>query len=231
MKRLLFTLALVLSLSLFGVLVWLVVARGGIRGGFADSAPLAEWLVALGTSGLAVATVLLAREARNEAIAVREEAEQVRRQVEVEAEQLVAAQRPLVMPVMGEEKTDGTRHVMLKNAGVGPAINVRGSLWWADSAGGASSLQPEILAPGDAVPARVTAEGAVVDWSNASGYLRYHDLGGTEWQTHFRFRADEAGNIRVEVLIVGPTRTLGEPAYNTHGWQNQPAEITLWQVA
>lgn len=123
MKRPVVTLALVLSLSIFGVLVWLVVARGGIRRGFADSAPLAEWLVALGTSGLAVATVLLAREARNEAIAVREEAEQVRRQVEVEAEQLVAAQRPLVMPVMGEENTHGTRHVMLKNAGVGPAMN------------------------------------------------------------------------------------------------------------
>ncbi len=73
MKRL--ALGAALSLAVLGVLLWLVVSRGGIRGGFADSAPLAEWLVALGTSGLAVATVLLAREARNEAVAVREEAE------------------------------------------------------------------------------------------------------------------------------------------------------------
>jgi hypothetical protein len=69
MKRL--TLAVAVSATVLGVLIWLVVSRGGIRDGFAHSAPLADWLVALGTSGLAVATVLLAREARNEAVAVR----------------------------------------------------------------------------------------------------------------------------------------------------------------
>jgi hypothetical protein len=226
MKRL--TLAVAVSVTGLGVLLWLVVSRGGIRGGFADSAPLAEWLVALGTSGLAVATVLLAREARNEAIAVREEAEQVRRQVEVEAEQLVAAQRPLALPVMGENNIDGRPHVLLKNAGVGPAMNIRGSLWWD---GGASSLHPQVLPPGDAVQVRVTGAGAVVDWSNAVGYLRYHDLGGTEWQTHFQFRADGLGNIRVDVLVAGPTSKLGEPAYDAEGWQNRPAQVTLWQVS
>jgi hypothetical protein len=226
MKRL--ALAVAASVTVLGVLLWLVVSRGGVRGGFVDSAPLAEWLVALGTSGLAVATVLLAREARNEAVAVREEAEQVRRQVEVEAEQLVAAQRPLAIPVAGENNVDGMPQVTLKNAGVGPAMNVRGSLWWD---GGASSLHPQLLPPGDTVQARVTAAGVAVDWSNAVGYLRYHDLGGAEWQTHFRFRTDGLGNVRVEVVAAGPTSKLGEPGYDAEGWQNRPVEVTLWQVS
>jgi hypothetical protein len=129
---------------------------------------------------------------------------------------------------MGDSNIDGVPHVMLKNAGVGPALNVRGSLWWD---GGASSLHPQVLAPAEEVQARVTAPGGVVDWRNAVGYLRYHDLGGTEWQTHFRVRADGAGNIRVEILAAGPTSKLGEPTYTAEGWQNQPAQVTLWQVS
>jgi hypothetical protein len=63
------------------------------------------------------------------------------------------------------------------------------------------------------------------------GYLRHHDLGGTEWQTHFRVRADGVGNIRVEILVAGPTSKLGEPACTAEGWQNQPDQVTLWQVS
>lgn len=62
------------------------------------------------------------------------------------------------------------------------------------------------------------------------GYLRYHDLNGTEWQTHFRVTADGVGNIRVEILVAEPTSKLGEPAYTAEGWQNQPAQVSLWRV-
>ncbi len=129
---------------------------------------------------------------------------------------------------MADNDLDGMPHVLLKNAGVGPAMNVRGSLWWD---GGASSLHPQVLAPGDTVQARVTAAGAVVKWGNAVGYLRYHDLGGTDWQTHFRFRADEFGTFQVEILVAGPTSKLGEPAYNAEDWQNRPPQVTLWQAS
>jgi len=130
MKRL--TLACV-ALVVLGVLLWLIVTNDGIRGDFDKTAPLADWLVALGTGGLALATFVLAREARNEA-------NLVKRQVEIDAEQLVAAQRPLVLPVLGTE-IDGTPHLLEKNAGVGPAMNIRGALYWTGTAGGASSLR------------------------------------------------------------------------------------------
>src|SRR5439155_19758596 len=84
MKRFAVVLA-VFALTAVCFMLWLTVTRGGIRGGVADTAPLAEWLVALATGGLAVGTLLVAREARNEAKAVHDEAEQVKRQVEIEA--------------------------------------------------------------------------------------------------------------------------------------------------
>lgn len=71
-----------------------------------------------------------------------------------------------------------------------------------------------------------------MNWADAVGCLRYHDLGGVEWQTHFRFRADGAGNVRVEILAAGQTAEFGEPAYNAEqGWVNQPETVSLWEVA
>ncbi len=214
----------ILAAVLIGVSVWLIVARGDIRGGFRDTAPLAEWFVALGTTLLAIATFLLARQARAEAKAVRE--------------QLVASQRPMVAPVSGHDPGHLTSpgrveaapsHLVLTNMGAGPALNVRGAVYWTGTAGGAASLQHLALAIGGTEIARVLGEGAVVNWSNAVGFLRYHDLSGAEWQTHFRFRADGAGNQSVEVLAAGPTTEFGEPGYNAEvGWVNRPGHVSLW---
>lgn len=119
-------------------------------------------------------------------------------------------------------------HVLLQNCGVGPALNVRGSVYWQGSAGGASALHPLTLAPTMDKWAKVLGEGVTVNWGTAVGYVRYHDLGGTEWQTHFRFREDGAGNVRVEILAAGETRDYGEPKYNAQGWITRPAD--LWDL-
>jgi len=188
-------------------------------------APLAEWAVATGTLLLAIATFVLARRARQEAGAVAH-------QVEVERDQLIAARRPLVLPMAGLD--GGTVHpnaqILFKNAGAGPAMNVRGFLWWRDSAGGASSLTPLTIATGDEASAVVLGEGSKPNWENASGFVRYHDLSGLEWQTHYRFRVDGFGNRRVEVVAVGLTSELGEePGYNGDvGWVNKPEGLKLW---
>jgi hypothetical protein len=194
--------------------------------GFIDRWSVAEWLVALGTLGLAAATVRLTR--------------RVGTQVEVEAERLVASQRPFVTPLMGDDgrytqdlarKPRAGQHVLLRNAGAGPALNVRGALYWTETAGGASSLHPLVLPAGSQEWAKVLGKGALVNWGNAVGFLRYHDLSGAEWQTHFRFRKDSSGNVRAETLAVGPTTSFGEPAYNSEeGWTNRPKGIELWQV-
>ena len=66
----------------------------------------------------------------------------------------------------------------------------------------------------------------MVNWASAVGYLRYHDLSGTEWQTHFRFRRDAEGNISVAILAAGETSQFGEPGYNgEEGWTNLPADV------
>ncbi len=124
-------------------------------------------------------------------------------------------------------------HVFLKNAGSGAAINVRGFLWWTGTAEGAASLHPQVIGPGDEAPAQVVfALGADVNWGNAVGYVRYHDLRGTEWQTHYRFRYDGVGDRRVEILTVGSTEALGEPDYTgDKGWVNKPEPVKLWDAA
>ncbi len=119
----------------------------------------------------------------------------------------------------------------MTNAGAGPALNIRGALHWSGTAGAASSLHPQVLAVGESGEALVLGEGIEVNWTNAVGYLRYHDLSGIEWQTHFRFRADGRGNISVQTLAVGRTSEFGEPGYNSDGWVNRPASVSLWQVA
>jgi hypothetical protein len=212
--------------------LFLAITTAGTGAWLERWAPLAEWAVAGGTALLALATFFLARRARDEAQAVRVEAELLKQQVELEAEQLAAGQRPLVVPILGYTGGDGVGQVLLTNTGAGPALNVRGFLWWTVTAGGASSLHPQVLGAGASAEARVTAEGADVNWANAVGFLRYHDLGGIEWQTHFRFRADGSGHVRVEILAAGKTEQFGEPAYNGEdGWVNKPDDVVLWEVA
>ena len=172
-------------------------------------------LTALATLALASVTYLLARSARAETQAVRDEIE--------------AGQRPLVVPLWGGEDLSHQEHVRLKNAGQGPALNVRGALYWTGTAGGGSSIHPQVLAAGAEVEALVLGEGIVVNWHNAVGYLRYYDLSGTDWQTHFAFRADSYGNVSVHVLAIGKTAELGgDPQYNAGGWVNRPSSVELW---
>ena len=58
-----------------------------------------------------------------------------------------------------------------------------------------------------------THVGHDVKWGEAIGYLRYLDLAGTEWQTHFRYRQNASGQYSVEVLGYDKTSKLGEPDY------------------
>jgi hypothetical protein len=211
--------------------VQLLLADGGFSGWLDRWAPLAEWVVAIATGGLAVGTFVLAKRAHQEAKAVGESTTAVKHQVELEAEQLVAAQRPLMLPLMGLD-IQGVPHLELKNAGAGPAMNVRGFLWWTETPGGAAQLHPQVLAAGDGAYVQVVAVGAAPNWTNAVGFLRYHDLTGTEWQTHFRCRVDGAGNRRIELIAVGRTKEFGDPAYNAEqGWVNKPDSVGLWRVA
>jgi hypothetical protein len=195
------------------------VAWGGVRGALSDWAPAAEIAVALGTILLAIATFRLARQAKTEA-------EKVTEQVGLEREQLVAAQRPFVVPVIeGWGPGEDPPIVGLLNAGAGPAINVQGGLYWTGGAGGASSLLPAALAAGEDLRAVVIGEGIKVNWPTVRGFVRYTDLSRVEWQTHFAYRSLADGTFYVEVLGVGRTDELGEPQYNPgDGWLNAPAD-------
>jgi len=84
-------------------------------------------------------------------------------------------------------------------------------------AGGASAIQRTTLGTGEETETNVLGEGIQIAWENASGYLRYIDSAGIEWQTHFRFRDVPTGGIDVEAIEVGRTSELGEPRYSAEG--------------
>ena len=173
-----------------------------------------EGLVAAGTLLLAGATAWLAFTARG--------------QVKVAADHVVAIQRPLVTPVVtpawGDPIFGSARaRIALKNIGLGPAYNVEGGLYWNGGAGGASSLQRTTLATGEETATRVLGEGINIVWENASGFLRYLDSAGVEWQTHFRYRAVPSAGIEVEVVEIGTTGDLGEPRYSPEGRAPPPS--------
>jgi hypothetical protein len=166
----------------------------------------ADWAVAGGTGLLALATFALALSARREA--------------KIAAEHVVAIQRPLVTPYLPPQWTTGTPRgpaLGLKNSGLGPAYNIEGGLYWTGGAGGASSILRATLAAGEATETRIAGEGIDVNWPAATGYLRYRDSVGEEWQTHFRFSAIEGADYEIEVVKVGTTKELGEPAYSPEG--------------
>jgi hypothetical protein len=139
-------------------------------------APAAEWGVALGTGLLAIATAYLARKARDEAKAVRADADAVSRSVVLQEQQIAAALWPNVYPVapvdwvnrQGRWAEFGDRLIVLKNAGPGVALNVRGKAFLAP--GGVGPYTREIvagtIAPGEDVDVRVTPFATAV-WANA----------------------------------------------------------------
>ena len=163
---------------------------------------LASWAVAVGTGALALATWWLGTKAQREAQAVTD-------QVTIEQEQLEAAQRPFVLPItdgwnenmrmpaVGTRPPTGGRPepwLMLSNAGAGPAINIRGGLFWPGGIGGGWPVIPTSIGAGEHVPTKLeTHAGYEVKWSEAVGYVRYTDLAETEWQTHFRYEQNTSG--------------------------------------
>lgn len=182
-----------------------------------------SWAVAVGTVFLGAATVWLGTQARSETKAVG-------MQVELEQQQLEAGQRPVVLPItegwgpwmfwpgprLGEPAMGESPEpwMMLSNAGAGPAINIRGGLYWHGGFGGGWQFIPSSIGAGEHVPTKLEVHvGYEVKWSEAVGFVRYLDLAETEWQTHFRYRQDTAGQYSVEVIKVGKTSELGEPDY------------------
>jgi len=164
-----------------------------------------EGLVAAGTIFLGLATAALALVAT--------------KQVKIAADHVIAIQRPLVTPVIPSPGAGlgSSRRITLKNVGLGPAYNITGGLYWMSGAGGASAIQRTTLGTGEETETNVLGEGIQIAWENASGYLRYIDSAGIEWQTHFRFRDVPAGGIDVEAIEVGRTSELGEPRYSAEG--------------
>jgi hypothetical protein len=186
-------------------------------------APLASWAVAVGTGALGIATWRLGSKARDESKAVGD-------QVELERAQLEASQRPVVLPITegwapwkfwpGERQFEPAMGdspepwMMLSNAGAGPAINIRGGLYWRGGIGGGWQVISSSIGAGEHVPTSLEAHAAYeVKWPEVVGYVRYLDLAETEWQTHFRYRQNAAGQYSVEVTRVGTTSDLGEPDY------------------
>jgi hypothetical protein len=174
----------------------------------AETGTIAEWGVAIGTALLALATFVLARQARNES--------------KVAAAHVVATQRPFVQPIVTEPwEVQGHRQsrIVLKNIGLGPAYNVSGGLYWLGGSGGGGGTASRALAPGDQIETSAGPASSTINWPAAKGYLRYTDSAGEEWQTHFVFNAvPDFGHI-VKVLGFGTTRVLGEPRYNAdEGW-------------
>jgi hypothetical protein len=76
------------------------------------------------------------------------------------------------------------------------------------------------LAPSEEAETRVIGQGININWADASGYLRYHDMMDAEWITHFRFEAVEGAGMRVKVTRIGRLSGprwrwgVGEPKYS-----------------
>jgi hypothetical protein len=104
--------------------------------------------------------------------------------------------------------------MMLSNAGTGPALNTQGGLFWPGGIGGGWRVLPTSVPASRDLPARLAIHhGHEVKWEQAVGYLRYTDLAGTEWQTHFRFEQNAAEQFSVTVTKIGKTSDLGESHY------------------
>ncbi len=147
----------------------------------------------IGAGGLTVA-VLGYWTNRN---AIRREEVHRKEQIETEWAREWAAQRPVVYPVAlpdwayaqegSRYRTGNARVLPLKNGGRGPALNVRGSViaTGSDATAYERELEAGTIAAGDLLDARLRQPG-VQHWGSAKGVLRYSDLAGTEYETHFK---------------------------------------------
>jgi len=181
-------------------------------------------LVALGTLALAFGTFFLALQARNEARAVKRESQQIAEQVTLQREQLDAGQRPYVIPVadpdwswkdgLGRYAQEQWKYLLpVKNAGLGPALNVQGSLDFGPPSGVKAPIIRTNLAPGDSDDLRLHVEAAWsqgVDWTHVAGWLDYEDAQGGRWRTEFRIEQENSAryvNVRDVRLLMRPDGT------------------------
>jgi DNA-binding transcriptional regulator of glucitol operon len=161
---------------------------------------LAEWLVAAGTLGLAAATYVLARRARDEAEAVRSESDRL-------GEQARAALRAYVYVETSAGWAQGIdapemrwsayrlQFLPLRNGGPGVALDVRGTLVEPIS-GTTIPIYAGGVPPGQSLITRPRS--AVSSWEGVLGELRYGDLNGDEWVTRFRFALGEGNQLYAE---------------------------------
>jgi hypothetical protein len=178
-------------------------------------ATLADWSVAFATGSLALFTYALAREAKGQLV--------------LGQQQLIAAQRPMVLPVVDGSWEYARSVLRLQNVGAGPAYNLGGALYWRQGPQDHGNLVPLAIGPHELIDAHLV-EKVDVNWASATGFLRYHDLSNIEWQTHFRFKGDQARHYFVEIVYVGQSNSLPEPMYTQHGWQNPPTEVRQRQL-
>jgi hypothetical protein len=160
-------------------------------------APLAEWAVAAGTIGLAIATYAVARSARAEAQAVSTEATQL-------TEQAQASLRAYVYPESTAEWAWGAREwaegfrdrvLPLRNGGPGVALNVGGHVD-RGTEGERIELYAGSIAPGHTINARPARqiEGGWGSWDGTwHGELRFGDLNDDHWITHFTITVGAGG--------------------------------------
>ena len=191
-----------------------------------DWAPLAEWGVALGTILLAGATFVLARHAKSEVEAVREESTAVAEQVDLQREQMQAALRPVVYPVtpadwaMGGGVMANRREVLLPlaNGGPGVALNVGGRIWKpADGGPIYARLFAGSIGPGMQQDARLEPTWTT-GWDGTDGYLSYWDILGIQWITDFSCTRGVGEQLSIEAK---PPRRADDPfgpAYPPREW-------------
>lgn len=132
-----------------------VLSMDGFREWLDRWAPAAEWGVAIGTIALAAATYLLARHTR--------------REVKLSAQQLSAAQRPYVYPLVTEKwKPDAVaaNPCCSSRTGVkGRHSTSAGGIYWKGTAGGAASLEQTALAADEDRLVRIEGVGGQVNFN------------------------------------------------------------------
>lgn len=112
------------------------------------------------------------------------------------------------------------------NAGAGPALNVRARVWWPPAE---ANTSPSATSQSAHLAVGTTTE-LGIEWPeqawrfDARGYLKYLDLSGKEWQTHFLFQSPTTAIV----TYVGSSDKLGQPQYSVGAWFNAPPDFHEW---
>lgn len=169
-----------------------------------------DLIVGAGTLALAIFTARLSASARDEGRAVKEQAQAVTQQVELQFGAEQAAIAPFVIPApeptwawsegAGIYADNGWRQLLpVKNAGPGAALNVHGALEFGPPSGLHVPIISTSLAGGDRENLRLHWEVPTAgDWSNVQGWIEYEDISGRPRRTEFKIRTDQTARY-VEV--------------------------------